>query len=222
MECVDFDELELDDEWSPLSGYVPLLEAEHRLVATRRALDGLQDWIGSLNLGLASEVNEQLNLIRADPEAAAYETETRMYLEEQVLGLRSELPLMQYGILVVYLFSLMESCLAGCLETMGVIRKSPVPGRIKSPKIEAYLDALRRMGLAIDLDSETRDELTHWRKTRNAIVHGLERPGGVGSEFADPNPGSSGYEPLSQSGLEELMDLVEEVVAAVDYAMHRL
>jgi hypothetical protein len=217
---MDFDEFEVYEEWSPLSGYVPLLEAEHRLAAARRALDGLEGWIGSLNLELAAEAKEQLNLIRADPEASVYEPEAREFLEDQMLALRDELPLMQYGVLVVYLFSLLESCLAGCLETVGAIGEAPVPGRINGAKIEGYLAALKATGLRIDLNQETKSELNHWRKIRNAIVHELERPEGVGSR--SPGAGTKHNELLSPSGLGALIDLIEEVIAEVDRSMDRI
>jgi hypothetical protein len=114
----------------PLAGFVPLLEAEQRLAVSRRALGGIEGLITALHREAETEAAEDLDLIRADPVAAVYAYEAEEALGEQVLAVRDELPLMLFGVLIAYQLSLLESCLAGCVETAdcGPRRTTPDKG----------------------------------------------------------------------------------------------
>lgn len=170
------DEIDDFDAWSSQSGYVSLLQAEDRLRITRRALTGIANLIDSVQGEAATEATDRLHWIRKVPEAAVYSTEAEEYLEDQVLAVRSELPLMLYGTLIVYLFSLLESCLADCLEDVAATRKESPPKRVPHPKLEEYVNALATRNVMVEWSQETWDQLRNWRTKRNSIVHRLEAP----------------------------------------------
>jgi hypothetical protein len=218
---MEADENDIPEEWSSVSGFVPLLEAEQRLAVSRRALGGVEGLIATLTEAATTEAAEQLDLTRADPVAAEYARETEMALDEEVLADRDELPLMLFGILVVYQFSLLESCLAGCLENVAAVQGKPPPRRVPNPKIEGYLEALRTHGVIVEWDEALWRELGRWRSTRNEIVHRLDTP--LGARTIDAAlPVAMEGERSTAAALELLVEVIEGAIAEVDTAMSRI
>jgi hypothetical protein len=203
--------------WSSRSGFVALLQAEDRLRVARRAMVGVTDLIGSIQHETASEASEELDRVRKDPDAAGYLFEAEVEWEDQVLAVRGELPLMLYGTLIVYLFSLLESSLADCLEAVIAIRKESTPSNVPSPKLEGYVEALADRDVTVEWSQETWNGIREWRTKRNSIVHRLEAP----TDAFGPSEGP-GSNDRQLGSLAELAELIEQAVADVDSAMARI
>lgn len=220
---MDPDEIEIDDEWSPTSGYLPLLEAEQRLAVARRTIPGIAALIERLNLDAAADAEGYLEWARSQEQAFIYAgmTEAKMVADDLRLAVETELPAMLCGTLIVYLFGLLESCLDGCLDTAAARRETATPKRVSSPLLEGYLDALADVfGLGVEWSEEIWQELRHWRSARNSIAHRLEAPSGTVGSHREPPAGAPGYdEMLTADSLEQLVDLIEAAIAGVDAAM---
>lgn len=222
---MDPDEIEIGDEWTPACGYLPLLEAEQRLAVTRRVIPGIETLIERLNLDAEADAQAYLEWVRsAERSAYAGFTEAKMAADELRLAVETELPAMLCGTLIVYLFGLLESCLAGCLDTAAARREITAPKRARNPLLEGYLDALASVfDIEIEWSEEIWRELRHWRVARNAIAHRLEATSGSVNSPQKPPAGTPSYsEMLTPESLEQLVDLIEAAVVAIDAAMVRL
>jgi len=222
---MDQDEIEIGDEWTPACGYLPLLEAEQRLAVARRTLPGIATLIERLNLEAETDAQAYLEWVRSAEQASAYAgvTEAKMAADELRLAVETELPAMLCGTLIVYLFGLLESCLAGCLDTAAARRETTAPKRVRNPLLEGYLDALADVfGVEIEWSEKIWRELHYWRAARNAIAHRLETPSGTVSSPQEPPAGTPSHsEMLTPDSVEQLVDLIEAAVMAADAAMVR-
>jgi hypothetical protein len=206
-----------------LAGFVPLLEAEQRLAVSRRALDGIEGLITALHRAAATEAAEDLDFIRADPVAAVYAYEAEEALGEQVLAVRDELPLMLFGVLIAYQLSLLESCLAGCVETAAAVRGERPPTRMANPKLESLVKALESLGVVVEWGEDLWRELRGWRSRRNAIMHRLDTAAdGVLTETEAEEKEDDSRRTLTATALGSLVDVIEEAIKEVDLAMSRI
>jgi len=214
---VQKDEFETSEDWHPGSGYVPLLEAKDRLAAARRAVPAIAALIDQLNLEAATESESSIRAIAKNKQAAEFLFENRQFAEEQLLAIQTELPVMLSGSLILYLFSVLESCLAGCLETAAAVRGRASPTRVSNPLIEGYLTVLAdTFGVSIEWSDEVWAEIRRWRKERNLIAHRLDT-----HALMRPSRNRSD-EMLGQSSLECAVDLVELTIEEIDLAMTAL
>jgi hypothetical protein len=125
---------------------------------------------------------------------------------------------MLFGVLIAYQFSLLESCLAGCVETAAAVRGGRPPTKVGNPKLESLVKALETFGVVVEWDADLWREIRRWRTQRNAIMHRLDTA--VEGALAEAEHDDRGT--LSATALGPLVEVIEEAIEEVDLAMSRV
>ncbi|MGW5667029.1 hypothetical protein [Micromonospora sp. NPDC003776] len=208
---------EPEEEWEGynFSGFVPMILAGYRMSAVWRALRGLERLTETIAADIQSEAADYLTWCEAH-EHDEYPNEFGLSIDlaaaevyaDEMLAAASELPHLFFGGLVVYLLSMLEATLAGCLEAAQIVTQRPVVKRVPNPKLENYVRALEGCGVHVGWDDEVWAALRQWRDLRNKIVHTFDMPQGAPI--------------LSSSAAQEVFWLVDLAIRDVDHAMSAL
>lgn len=205
------DEDDWDEEWYPVSGWVPLILAEYRMTAARRVLSVLEASIESMIKDVEAEAKDDMEAVQkaTDPDIRIYAGEAEEFANDRILAARTELPYLFFGNLIVYLMTTLEATLADCLETASIVLRKPSLGRAPGPKLEGYVRALEGCGIYVDWSDDLWADLRSWRRVRNQIVHSLEmlqvaRFGGIEAAI---------------DSVKEVYELIEVAITNIDQAM---
>ena len=162
-----------EGDWQPRSDSIALMVAEYRLRNLRRIAARLLALSPELLVELDQARSEYLAWVASDPEASPYLNESRDVADEEILNARDETPLLLLGSLVAYGFALLETALGECATELAELRGSRRPRITNGPKIEGWLQTLKRdFGLTVDWSGPA-SELESWRRIRNAYIHQL-------------------------------------------------
>jgi hypothetical protein len=200
-----------DEEWYPISGWVPMILAEYRLTATRHALAGIKVLVENIIRDAETEARDEVEFVRKskDPDVRIYIGEAEEFAEDRILAANSELPYLFFGSVIVYLMSTLEATLAECLDTTLIVLNRPPIERVPNPKLESYIRALDSCGVSVEWSDDLWAKLRAWRQVRNTIVHDMEMP--QAARFSDIES--------ANASVQEVYSLVETAIAEVDEAM---
>lgn len=202
-----------EDDWQSYAGYMPLIRAEYQLRNLRRVSGRLLGLHGEIMEELHSEQNDYLEMLQKDPKGKDFIYEGRMFAEEEILNAADELPILLFGSLVVYGFSLLEAALAGCVDTAAHKRGIPIPRRIVGPKIDGWVAFLiGECGLRMNW-GQLAKELDFWRRARNAYVHELS------VEWDSQRTHDLGVQLNDVTQVSEFLVLIESALMMLDNAM---
>ncbi len=214
--CTDMGLFGGENDWSELSGYVPLIVAEHRLRNLRRLSARLLAVHEDLMTELHQERSEYLAWVATDPDAAVYINESGDAAEEAVGMAQDEPAVLLLGSLVAYGFSLLESALRECAETAAAIRRAAPSRDVRPPKIEGWLNVLGEdLGVEVAWDPVS-SGISRWRRARNSYIHELD----IGAVPGLSDGSIGGSEGLTR--IKEFLGLIEEAVAHLDEAMAKV
>lgn len=207
----DCNEDDWDEEWYPVSGWVPMILAEYRITAARRALVDLKTLAENMIKDVETEAKDLMESVRksTDPDVKMYIGEAEEAANDRVLAAKTELPYLFFGSAIVYLISTLEATLAECLETALIVLHRPPIEKVPNPKLENYIKALGSCGVCVDWSDDLWTDLRAWRRVRNRIVHDLEMP--QAARFG-------GIE-VATASAQEVYNLVGTAIAKVDHAM---
>jgi hypothetical protein len=210
--------------WQPSSLCMPLIKAGVRLYTAKHAIEKIQTTVEQLAADAHRGARNSVDAMRKDPEWAAEAGTTEEGLAEEVAWISHELPLMLWGQIPVYLFSVLETALSECLAVAAAKRGLPDPHTPRGAKLEGYLNSLKdACGVEVEWGDEIKSRLQTWRRRRNSMVHSLDfslDADSRGDQFAlEPYWGVGEAPDITQ--IRDLLDLIEIAVAAIDQAMCR-
>lgn len=151
--------------------YLVFEETRDRIKAVRIYLDLLESIVEqATSLADPAEVYEAARLRRYP-----YLKRTPADFDDVVrtVLLATEFPLVAWGPIFIYCFSVLERFLADAVSIAARLRGRLAPPSVPNPKIESWIDTLESLGFKLMLPPQTTREIRILRPIRNRLTHKL-------------------------------------------------